>query len=172
MPVLETLSQQCCHPMRDIRQHAFTLLQKALLLPDFGHNVDLFLAQSNAFNLILFPLLEEFLKSQTVIDANGLDESRMRACAMLCRQFLQYLAGVCTASPHLDSQYWSSHPEEERVMSDLWSRVLEYLERYMETSNSNDFLVTFSVLSIILFIESALNRKRSFQSRSRICYLC
>lgn len=144
LPVLQTLSQQCLHPMRDIRQHAFALLQKALLHPRLSHPLEPYLSQSIAFHHIMFPLLAEFLSPQTNLDDNGKDESRMRACALLCRQFLQYLAAVCTDAPHLDANYWTTRPHQQRIMADLWAKVVDYLERYLQTStSSNDFLVSF-----------------------------
>ncbi|KAJ1549997.1 GDP/GTP exchange factor for ARF [Nowakowskiella sp. JEL0078] len=121
LPILSGLSQQTYHPIRVIRQHALTYLQRAILSP-------LLEATSyedswyDCFETVLFPLLEELLKPEVArLDSPAaIDETRMRAAALLCKIFLQFVARLMGSME----------------FSRLWGRILAYLGRYMRSSGS------------------------------------
>ncbi|KAJ3127915.1 GDP/GTP exchange factor for ARF [Nowakowskiella sp. JEL0407] len=120
LPVLSGLSQQCYHPAREVRQHALTYLQRALLSPELESPAyeDCWF---DCFETVLFPLLDELLKPEMVkFDPQGMDETRMRASALLCKIFLQYLNRFLG---------WIDLPR-------LWGRILEYHVKYMRASGS------------------------------------
>ncbi|KAJ3227008.1 GDP/GTP exchange factor for ARF [Clydaea vesicula] len=83
--------QQCYHPNKEVRQHALTYLQRALLLPELERTtLD---CSVDCFDNVLFPLLDELLKDEVCrLDPFGMDETRMRGCGLLCKIFLHYLS--------------------------------------------------------------------------------
>ncbi|KAJ1558773.1 GDP/GTP exchange factor for ARF [Nowakowskiella sp. JEL0078] len=121
LPVLSGLSQQTYHPAREIRQHALTHLQRALLSPllEATQYED---SWYDCFETVLLPLLDELLKPEVArLDSSAaIDETRMRAAALLCKIFLQYVARLIGSME----------------FSRLWRRILAYLVRYMRASGS------------------------------------
>ena len=121
LPILSGIGQHCYHPLKEVRQHAFSLLQKALMSEELQ---DLTSSQTDCFDTVLFPLLDEVLKSDVlVLDPHGMDETRMRASALLCKTFLHFLPNMSPKS-----------------LLHLWTRILDYLSKYMNVGQ-NDYLV-------------------------------
>jgi hypothetical protein len=80
----------------------------------------------DCFDSVLFPLLEELMNSETFfLDPLGMDETRMRACALLCKIFLHFLPGMI----------------KTKELVTLWDRVLYYMLKYMQLVGKNDYLV-------------------------------
>ncbi|KNC98965.1 uncharacterized protein SPPG_05921 [Spizellomyces punctatus DAOM BR117] len=124
LPVLSGLSQQSYHPAREVRQHALTLLQRTLLSPELetGCGPGSPSVWADSFETVLFPMLDELLRPEmTRIDPLGMDETRMRASALLCKIFLQYL-------PRL--QNWKELPQ-------LWIKILDYMRKQMSMGESD-----------------------------------
>ncbi|KAJ3113573.1 GDP/GTP exchange factor for ARF [Phlyctochytrium bullatum] len=129
LPILSGLGQQCYHPSREVRQHALTLLQRALLatelengtfgVPGFELSPSMVETWVDCFENVIFPLLDELLKPEVYkLDPNGMDETRMRASALLCKIFLQYLQRLL----------------RYRDLPRLWVNILNYMKRYMQAS--------------------------------------
>ncbi|KAJ3279884.1 GDP/GTP exchange factor for ARF, partial [Borealophlyctis nickersoniae] len=122
LPILSGLSQQCYHPSREVRQSALTYLQRTLLSPHLetasANSPDIWV---DCFENVLFPLLDELLKPEVfALDPAGMDETRMRACALLCKIFLQVLPRVVR---------WKELPR-------LWERILEVAGAYLLASET------------------------------------
>ncbi|CAG8666174.1 10931_t:CDS:10, partial [Ambispora leptoticha] len=115
LPILTGLSQQCYNPCRDVRQYAITYLQRALLDPELvSHGVTEWVV---IFDVVLFPLLDQLLKPEIFeADPVGMEETRMRASALLCKIFLHYLNKLAE---------WGG-------LTSLWSQILDIMERYMD----------------------------------------
>ncbi len=126
LPILSGLGQHCYHPIREIRQHSFSLLQKTLLSPELESyqrsSKDFW---TNYFENVLFPLLDELLDSGPfVIDTTAIDEIRVRAFGLLCRVFLHLLPAFI---------------QSKELLVTLWTKILDYLFVYLKTSK-NDYL--------------------------------
>ncbi|TPX32616.1 hypothetical protein SmJEL517_g04294 [Synchytrium microbalum] len=114
LPVLSGLGQECYHPCREVRQYAMTLLQRALLSSelDIGAGPDRW---TRCFDDVLFPLLDELLKPEVAsLDSPGVDETRMRASALLCKIFLHSMQRMYTS----------------KGLPSLWTRLLQYLGQF------------------------------------------
>ncbi|KAJ3094625.1 GDP/GTP exchange factor for ARF [Phlyctochytrium planicorne] len=129
LPILSGLGQQCYHPSREVRQHALTLLQRALLSPElesgtFGVPGSEFSSPSvdtwvDCFENVIFPLMDELLKPEVhKLDPAGMDETRMRAAGLLCKIFLQYLQRLL----------------KDKDLPRLWVAILHYMKKYMQAS--------------------------------------
>jgi len=69
------------------------------------------------FNRVVFPLLDELLKSDTLRrDPAGIPESRLKAATLLCRVFLHFVMRL------------SQNKTDIRV---LWIQILDLLDRLM-----------------------------------------
>ncbi|KAJ3153537.1 GDP/GTP exchange factor for ARF [Geranomyces variabilis] len=126
LPVLSGLSQQAYHPSREVRQLALTHLQRALLSPQLETGCGPVSPQiwADCFENVLFPMLEELVRPEmTRLDPAAMDETRMRAAALLCKVFLQYFGRVAEL-PELGA---------------LWGRILEFMRRYM-TAGGPEYL--------------------------------
>ncbi|KAJ3033358.1 GDP/GTP exchange factor for ARF [Rhizophlyctis rosea] len=124
LPILSGLSQQSYHPAREVRQHALTHLQRALLSPELESTSSSPETWADVFENVLFPLLDELLKTDVGnLDPSGMDETRMRASALLCKIFLQYLPRLVKGGP--------------QVVVPVWGRVLEYVRRYLGTGGTD-----------------------------------
>ncbi|WPH04611.1 Hypothetical protein R9X50_00750300 [Acrodontium crateriforme] len=122
-PILGCLSTQCVNPCREIRQQAFTSLQRCLLFKDLAsadHE-----AWTEIFSQVLFPLINQLLKPEVYqTDPVGMSETRLQVSQLLCRIFLHYLSLLGE---------WSG-------MSDLWFKILDTMDRMMN-SGQTDMLV-------------------------------
>ncbi|KAF9398812.1 GDP/GTP exchange factor for ARF, partial [Mortierella sp. AD011] len=118
-PILVGLTQQCSNPCRDVRNHAMIYLQRALLLPEIV--TDRISEWVVVFDKVLFKLLEDLLRQDIVQqDPAGFEETRSRACAIVCKTFLHY---------YFRLQEWDG-------LQVLWMNVLDYMDAFMQTAQS------------------------------------
>jgi brefeldin A-resistance guanine nucleotide exchange factor 1 len=120
IPVLLAYAQQSTNSVRHLRQTSLAHLQRTLITQELLSNpqVDLLLI----FNKIIFPTLDELLKPQVFRRdpfAAGMGETRLRACALLCKIFLH-----CAATP--------ARVEQGQLVG-IWARVLDALDRMMHS---------------------------------------
>jgi len=119
-PILAAFAGLCQDARLDVRHHAMTYLQRALLSPPLARlGPQLWLA---CFDLVVFPLLQALLAHhpRDTNEAAGLEETRFRASALLSKIFLQYMSKIVVLL------------EFER----LWFRILQFIEMYMKADNS------------------------------------
>lgn len=133
IPLLSVYAQLCLNPSRELRQVAIGSLQRTLLAPEILANSDVDL--SIIFERVFFPMLEELLKPQVFRrDPAGMSETRLRASALLCKIFLQYLTQLTT-------RQGMSH------LMDLWLKILGYQDRFMH-SGRRDQMVSLGFLPL------------------------
>ncbi|RHZ59918.1 hypothetical protein Glove_360g53 [Diversispora epigaea] len=140
LPILTGLSQQCYNPCREVRQYAISFLQRSLQDPQLvSHGVTEWVV---IFDVVLFPLLDQLLKPEIFhADPIGMEETRMRASALLCKIFLHYLNRLTE---------WGGLPS-------LWSQILDVMERYMATGDNESLreAVPESLKNMILVMSSS-----------------
>ena len=126
IPLLSAYAQLCLNPARELRQNAISSLQRTLLAPEILQNTDVDL--TIIFERVFFPLLEELLKPQVFRrDPDGMGETRLRASALLCKIFLQYLTQL--------SQRQGMH-----TMTALWLKILGYQDRLMHSGRRDQMV--------------------------------
>ncbi|KAI1297610.1 GDP/GTP exchange factor for ARF [Mortierella claussenii] len=119
-PILVGLTQQCSNPCRDVRNHAMIYLQRALLLPEIV--TDKISEWVVVFDKVLFKLLEDLLRPEIVQqDPSGFEETRSKACAIVCKTFLHYYFRLLV---------WEG-------LIPLWMNVLDYMDAFMQTAQSD-----------------------------------
>ncbi|KAG0206857.1 GDP/GTP exchange factor for ARF [Mortierella sp. GBA30] len=119
-PILVGLTQQCSNPCRDVRNHAMIYLQRALLLPEIV--TDKIAEWVVVFDKVLFKLLEDLLRPEIVQhDPAGFEETRSKACAIVCKTFLHYYFRLL----------------EWEGLQTLWMNVLDYMDAFMQTAQSD-----------------------------------
>lgn len=127
LPVLQALTAQCTNPCREVRQLAFSSLQRQLLSPDLDCEPNHWTA---IFGKVLFPLIHRLLKPEIFsADRDGMSEMRVQASSLLCKVFLQYMVLL----------------SEREGMLDLWVKIIEIMDRLMN-SGQGDSLVSSSLL--------------------------
>ncbi|KAF9199600.1 GDP/GTP exchange factor for ARF [Haplosporangium sp. Z 27] len=118
-PILVGLTQQCSNPCRDVRNHAMIYLQRALLLPEIV--TDKIVEWVVVFDKVLFKLLEDLLRADIVQqDPAGFEETRSKACAIVCKTFLHYYFRLLQ---------WEG-------LQALWMNVLDYMDAFMQRAQS------------------------------------
>ncbi|KAI8998783.1 Sec7-domain-containing protein [Trametes punicea] len=116
LPILTALARQASNTSREIRHAAIVHLQRILLGPHLPIDEDNHGQIEDIFNRVIFPLLDELLKPQTLLrDPLGFPETRLRASALLCKAFMQFEAR-------------ESQQADIRI---LWIQVLDLLDRLM-----------------------------------------
>lgn len=124
-----SLSRQSTSAAREVRHAAISHLQRILLGPNLLLDENDESQVEDVFNRVIFPLLDELLKPQTYQrDPLGVPETRLRACALLCKVFM-----------HLEVR--------EQVKTDfrvLWIQILDLLDRLMNIDRG-DQLVGFAM---------------------------
>lgn len=127
LPIFQALTTQCTNPVRDVRQLAFSAMQRSLLSPE--------LTCTDAkewtaiFGKVLFPLILRLLKPEVFsLDREGMSEMRVQSASLLCKVFLQYLVLLTE---------WDG-------ILDLWIKIIEIMDRLMN-SGQGDSLVSISV---------------------------
>ncbi|KAF9184746.1 GDP/GTP exchange factor for ARF [Haplosporangium sp. Z 767] len=119
-PILVGLTRQCSNPCREVRNHAMIYLQRALLLPEIV--TDKISEWVVVFDKVLFKLLEDLLRPEVVQqDPAGFEETRSKACAIVCKTFLHYYFRLLE---------WEGLPA-------LWMNVLDYMDAFMQTAQSD-----------------------------------
>ncbi|RDA82455.1 hypothetical protein CP532_6869 [Ophiocordyceps camponoti-leonardi (nom. inval.)] len=139
LPIFQALTTQCTNAVRDVRQLAFSALQRSLLSPE--------LACSDAkdwfavFEKILFPLVFRLLKPEIFsLDREGMSDMRVQSASLLCKVFLQYLV------LHSD---WNG-------MLDLWVKIIEVMDRLMNSGQGDSLeeAVRENVKNVVLYMAS------------------
>lgn len=125
LPIFQALTTQCTNPCREVRQLAFSALQRSLLSPELtcsDHK-----EWTAIFGEVLFPLILRLLKPEVYSsDRDGMSETRVQAASLLCKTFLQYLVLLSK---------WDG-------MLDLWLQIIDIMDRLMN-SGQGDSLVSF-----------------------------
>lgn len=126
IPLLSAYAALCLNPSRELRQISIGSLQRTLLSPEIltSESIDLTLI----FERVFFPLLEELLKPQVFRrDPDGMGETRLRASALLCKIFLQYLVLLSERGGMMK-------------MCELWLRILGYMDRFMHSGRRDQMV--------------------------------
>ncbi|KAK1791614.1 hypothetical protein P4O66_013617 [Electrophorus voltai] len=120
-PLLQGMAWLCCDARRQVRMQALTYLQRALL--------------------VLFPLLTKLLDNISPADVGGMEETRMRACTLLSKVFLQHL------SPLLSLPTFAA----------LWLTILDFMDKYMHAGSSDLLLeaIPESLKNMLLVMDTA-----------------
>ncbi|EMD38471.1 hypothetical protein CERSUDRAFT_113640 [Gelatoporia subvermispora B] len=120
LPLLSSLGRQSFNTSREIRHGALVHLQRIILGPHLplelkpGSDDQPYIEE--LFNRVIFPLLDELLKPQVLLrDPLGMPETRVRACALLCKAFMHF-------------EVREGQQADIRV---LWIQVLDLLDRLM-----------------------------------------
>lgn len=125
LPIFQTLTTQCTNPCRDIRQLAFSAMQRSLLSPELTHTDAK--EWTAIFSRVLFPLIQRLLKPEVFSsDRDGMSEMRVQSASLLCKVFLQYLVLLSG---------WDG-------MLDLWIKIIDIMDRLMN-SGQGDSLVNY-----------------------------
>ncbi|XP_038127112.1 Golgi-specific brefeldin A-resistance guanine nucleotide exchange factor 1 isoform X3 [Cyprinodon tularosa] len=138
-PLLQGIAWLCCDARRQVRMQALTYLQRALLVHDL-QTLDAAEWES-CFNKVLFPLLTKLLDSISPADVGGMEETRMRACTLLSKVFLQHL------SPLLSLPTFAA----------LWLTILDFMDKYMHAGSSDLLLeaIPESLKNMLLVMDTA-----------------
>lgn len=98
-----------------------TQLQR-LLLGLEGHSQQ---QVEEVFDRIVFPLLDELLRPEVYrADPRGVPESRLRACNLLCKAFLQF----------------EIRDGQEADIKRLWMQILDLLDRLMNVDKKDQLV--------------------------------
>ncbi|KAM6956606.1 Golgi-specific brefeldin A-resistance guanine nucleotide exchange factor 1 [Aplochiton taeniatus] len=138
-PLLQGMAWLCCDARRQVRMQALTYLQRALLVHDL-QTLDATEWES-CFNKVLFPLLTKLLDNISPADVGGMEETRMRACTLLSKVFLQHL------SPLLSLPTFAA----------LWLTILDFMDKYMHAGSSDLLLeaIPESLKNMLLVMDTA-----------------
>jgi len=92
------------------------------------------------FERVLFPLLEELLRSPSLAP-DVVEEERLRAASILCKTFLQYLSKFIAA----------------RDFAALWLRVLHFIEAFILVGQSELLVesITQALKNILLVMHAS-----------------
>ncbi|KAM3606518.1 uncharacterized protein V6R79_017763 [Siganus canaliculatus] len=138
-PLLQGIAWLCCDARRQVRMQALTYLQRALLVHDLQtlHATE----WESCFNKVLFPLLTKLLDNISPADVGGMEETRMRACTLLSKVFLQHL------SPLLSLPTFAA----------LWLTILDFMDKYMHAGSSDLLLeaIPESLKNMLLVMDTA-----------------
>ncbi|KAM6525423.1 GDP/GTP exchange factor for ARF, variant 2 [Fusarium falciforme] len=131
LPIFQALTTQCANPCRDVRQLAFSALQRSLLSPELTCSDPK--EWTAIFGKVLFPLIIQLLKPEVFSsDRDGMSEMRVQSASLLCKVFLQYLVLLSE---------WDG-------MLDLWIKIIEIMDRLMN-SGQGDSLVSRMRISLV-----------------------
>ncbi|KAF2188369.1 Sec7-domain-containing protein [Zopfia rhizophila CBS 207.26] len=120
-PILRALTHQCLNPCREIRQQAFSSLQRTLLSNELASPEHK--EWTAIFSEVLFPLITQLLKPEIYqSDPVGMSETRVRAATLLCKVFLHYLVLLV----------------EWEGMLELWLRIVGVLDRLMNSGQGDN----------------------------------
>ncbi|XP_066534488.1 Golgi-specific brefeldin A-resistance guanine nucleotide exchange factor 1 isoform X1 [Hoplias malabaricus] len=138
-PLLQGMAWLCCDARRQVRMQALTYLQRALLVHDL-QTLDA-VEWESCFNKVLFPLLTKLLDNISPADVGGMEETRMRACTLLSKVFLQHL------SPLLSLPTFAA----------LWLTILDFMDKYMHAGSSDLLLeaIPESLKNMLLVMDTA-----------------
>ncbi|KAI5296095.1 GDP/GTP exchange factor for ARF [Ascosphaera acerosa] len=154
-PMFSSLTTQCLNPSRQIRHHALTILQRALLSSDIATSDHK--EWASIFNEVLFPLVERLLKPEVYrCDPVGMAQTRVQAAMLLCKVFLHYLVLL----------------SEWDQMTQLWLRILDLLDRMMNSGQDQSLAeaIPESLKNILLVMASGgyIRRPRDDPSKEQL----
>ncbi|PFH49117.1 hypothetical protein AMATHDRAFT_148392 [Amanita thiersii Skay4041] len=143
LPLLASLGRQSANAAREVRHNAITHLQRILLGPRVIVSEHEHSQVEDVFNRVIFPLLDELLKPQVLQrDPQGMPETRLRACALLCKAFM-----------HLEIR-------ETQAKYDfrlLWIQILDLLDRLMNLDKNDQLYeaVPESLKNVVLVMNAS-----------------
>ncbi|KAF8522156.1 hypothetical protein BU17DRAFT_45284 [Hysterangium stoloniferum] len=143
LPLLGALGHQSSNASRDVRHAAISQLQRILLGPYVTTNDNDHTQVDEIFNRVVFPLLDELLKSDTLRrDPQGIPETRLRASALICKVFLHFEMRL------------SQSRSDIRV---LWIQILDLLDRLMNIDKQDQLYeaVPESLKNVILVMNAS-----------------
>ena len=149
LPLLVILSRHSVNAAREIRHGAMSHLQRILLGSSLTSETDQKTVEE-VFNRVVFPLIDELLKPQVALrDPQGMNETRLRGSALLCKVFM-----------HLELR-------ESRAKTDfrlLWIQVLDLLDRLMNVDRNSQLVrqISPSTPSMVTDMHSST---KQFQNR-------
>ena len=139
LPILRSLRDQCLNLCREVRQYAFTHLQRLLLSLDLSSNNP---SHSLIFDEVLIKLLKRLMEpSNPLGKSKTLEDTQVQCSSLTCKAWLHHFASF-QASEDATNQ---------------WSRVLQTLIELMQT-NSSPYLaeaVTESIKNVLLVMSSS-----------------
>ncbi|XP_051936950.1 Golgi-specific brefeldin A-resistance guanine nucleotide exchange factor 1 isoform X3 [Hippocampus zosterae] len=138
-PLLQGIAWLCCDARRQVRMQALNYLQRALLVHDL-QTLDATEWES-CFNKVLFPLLTKLLNNISPADVGGMEETRMRACTILSKVFLQHLLPLLSLP----------------TFAALWLTILDFMDKYMHAGSSDLLLeaIPESLKNMLLVMDTA-----------------
>ncbi|KAI1814674.1 Sec7-domain-containing protein [Poronia punctata] len=140
LPIFQALTTQCTNPCREVRQLAFSSLQRSLLSPELtctDHQ-----EWTAIFGEVLFPLIHKLLKPEVYSsDRDGMSETRVQAASLLCKTFLQYLVMLSK---------WDG-------MLELWLQIIDIMDRLMNSGQGDSLeeAVPENLKNVLLFMASS-----------------
>ncbi|CAM1511078.1 Fc.00g085910.m01.CDS01 [Cosmosporella sp. VM-42] len=140
LPIFQALTTQCTNPCREVRQIAFSALQRSLLSPELTVNDPK--EWTAIFGKVLFPLIFRLLKPEVFSsDRDGMSEMRVQASSLLCKVFLQYLVLLSE---------WDG-------MLDLWIKIIDIMDRLMNSGQGDSLeeAVRENLKNVVLFMASS-----------------
>ncbi|WVW82243.1 hypothetical protein I302_104249 [Kwoniella bestiolae CBS 10118] len=144
LPPLLVIGKQCINNCPSIRQRAIAYLQRLLLssqLLSSSISPEILLI---IFDKILFPVLDELLKTTQSHSQSHREmaETRLKACTLLCKIFLQYVIKLV--------EYGNT-----KIVEGLWEGVLERLERFMRGERDLMNEASESLKNVVLVMHSS-----------------
>ncbi|KAF2121528.1 cytohesin-2 [Lophiotrema nucula] len=139
-PILKTLTHQCLNPCREIRQQAFSSLQRTLLSNELASQDHK--EWTAIFSEVLFPLITQLLKPEVFqSDPMGMSETRVRAATLLCKVFLHYLVLLAD---------WEG-------MLDLWLKIITIMDRLINSGQGDNLeeAVSENLKNVLLVMSNA-----------------
>ncbi|KTW32298.1 uncharacterized protein T551_00389 [Pneumocystis jirovecii RU7] len=143
-PIFDIFQEQCTNIFFEIRQQAFTCLQKSFLSSHLSNNEDL--QWTLIFKEVLFPLIFRLLKPEIYqLDLQGMAQARIQAVTLLCKVYLNYLVKLSKYDGMLD--LWTSLLDViDRLINSgqpdhLTEAILESLKNVLLVMNTSGYLV-------------------------------
>ncbi|KAH6607901.1 hypothetical protein Trco_004214 [Trichoderma cornu-damae] len=140
LPILQALTTQCTNSCRDVRQLAFSALQRSLLSPELTCSDPK--EWTAIFSKVLFPLIFRLLKPEVFSsDRDGMSEMRVQVASLLCKVFLQYMVLLSE---------WDG-------MLDLWIKIIEIMDRLMNSGQGGSLAeaVRENLKNVVLFMATS-----------------
>ncbi|PWI75021.1 Sec7 domain-containing protein [Purpureocillium lilacinum] len=140
LPIFEALMTQCTNPRREVRQLAFSAMQRSLLSPELTYTDAK--EWTAIFSKVLFPLILRLLKPEVfTVDRDGMSEMRVQSASLLCKVFLQYLVLLSE---------WDG-------MLDLWVQIIDVMDRLMNSGQGDSLeeAVRENLKNVVLFMSSS-----------------
>ncbi|KTW27312.1 hypothetical protein T552_02294 [Pneumocystis carinii B80] len=151
-PIFNIFQEQCTNIFYEVRQEAFTCLQKSLLSSQFSNDENL--QWILVFKEILFPLIFRLLKPEIYqLDLQGMAQARIQAVTLLCKVYLHYLVKLSKYDGMLD--LWINLLDIiDRLINSgqpdhLTEAVLESLKNVLLVMNTSGYLVPPSDLNLV-----------------------